>query len=553
MNGNAFPKIGLALSGGGFRASLFHLGVIRRLEELGLMRYISVVSSVSGGSIIAAYYLVEMERRLRQKAVRGDDIAGRVEIWNEIAHDFIQALDHNLRSRAILFTPRYHPWLFVKTLVLKAVRANARSELIQAEYDKWFYHENTLDQLPSVIPNGGHDAYNPLTGPKLVLNTTSLLTGERKTFSRVPKTAINDLRTPDTNLILLSKVVGASSCVPVLFPPTTIRGDVLVDGGVADNQGIEALIEESCEVLLVSDASGQMSVADSLGAGEAEVYLRVNSIFQLQIRRKLLDGLKERRALGHEVGFIHLLQNLKDVEAQRGRHVPRVSSELIPGIARIRTDLDQFSPIERELLMYHGYTLIDAEIEGCCPNLRQLCEPAPMRVAPLFAQDWTDEHRRLIRVDVEAGRCGTFLQRTWTKHPWLIAPAYAMGVLGWLAATVLLFAAGKPLAYTSDWVYRTINAILPSFVASLIDRLLAYLNLPNVEAILRGVASTAGFLIVTAIPLYVMLFVLFSVARKVGGARDLAIYRQIAGGPPRTDWNIGDSSNARAAAANALE
>jgi len=60
-------KIGLALSGGGFRASIFHLGVIRRLEELGLMKKVSVISSVSGGSIIAAYYVIEMEDRLRER------------------------------------------------------------------------------------------------------------------------------------------------------------------------------------------------------------------------------------------------------------------------------------------------------------------------------------------------------------------------------------------------------------------------------------------------------------------------------------------------------
>ena len=63
-------KIGLALSGGGFRASIFHLGVIRRLEELGIMPFVSVISSVSGGSIIAAYYVIEMEKRLRLRRTR---------------------------------------------------------------------------------------------------------------------------------------------------------------------------------------------------------------------------------------------------------------------------------------------------------------------------------------------------------------------------------------------------------------------------------------------------------------------------------------------------
>ena len=47
-------KVGLALSGGGFRAPLFHIGVLARLVELNLLRQIEVISCVSGGSIIGA-------------------------------------------------------------------------------------------------------------------------------------------------------------------------------------------------------------------------------------------------------------------------------------------------------------------------------------------------------------------------------------------------------------------------------------------------------------------------------------------------------------------
>ena len=49
------PKVCLALSGGGYRATLFHLGALRRLNELGLLTVLDHVSSVSGGSIIAAH------------------------------------------------------------------------------------------------------------------------------------------------------------------------------------------------------------------------------------------------------------------------------------------------------------------------------------------------------------------------------------------------------------------------------------------------------------------------------------------------------------------
>jgi len=48
--------IGLALSGGGSRAIAFHLGCLRALNDLDLLNQIGVISTISGGSIIGAYY-----------------------------------------------------------------------------------------------------------------------------------------------------------------------------------------------------------------------------------------------------------------------------------------------------------------------------------------------------------------------------------------------------------------------------------------------------------------------------------------------------------------
>jgi NTE family protein len=47
--------VALCLSGGGYRASLFHLGTLRRLNELGILAQVDTVSAVSGGSILAAF------------------------------------------------------------------------------------------------------------------------------------------------------------------------------------------------------------------------------------------------------------------------------------------------------------------------------------------------------------------------------------------------------------------------------------------------------------------------------------------------------------------
>src|SRR5208337_2719603 len=58
-------KFGLALSGGGFRASLFHIGVLARLAEMDLLRHVEVISCVSGGSILGAYYYLELQQLLQ--------------------------------------------------------------------------------------------------------------------------------------------------------------------------------------------------------------------------------------------------------------------------------------------------------------------------------------------------------------------------------------------------------------------------------------------------------------------------------------------------------
>ena len=54
--------IGIALSGGGYRAMLFHLGSLLRLVEAGIVHRASRISSVSGGSITSAKLALELCR-----------------------------------------------------------------------------------------------------------------------------------------------------------------------------------------------------------------------------------------------------------------------------------------------------------------------------------------------------------------------------------------------------------------------------------------------------------------------------------------------------------
>jgi predicted acylesterase/phospholipase RssA len=537
------PKIGLALSGGGFRAAIFHLGVIRRLEELGIMKDVAVVSTVSGGSIVGAYYLCEMEDRLRSvPPARQHDPVLRVELFEQITEKFLAGVDHNLRTRALIFTPFYHPWLFVKTLFLRAFRASARSELIQAEYDSWFYNGDTLDHLPSVTPDKVTDETrgSVLYGPKLVINTTSLLSGERVSFSREPVSGINELSKVNGNVLRLSHVVGASSGVPVLFPPTAIGGELLVDGGVSDNQGLGPLLDQdskdACDLLLVSDASGQLEALDAMSTGEVSVYSRTNGVLMHQVRRKLIELLQ---CSEKPFAFVHLFLNLKD----RQGAPPHLSSAFIPAVARLRTDLDQFSYIEREALMYHGYTLIDAQLRLHCKTFLESRGPqameTPLLTPPLFREEQarSDEDRDGIRLDLEAGHEALYLLRCFKKYGWKYGAGWALSELA--AATIavwLLHRSFLQLVGIRRWVEGGLLSFIPSPLHQAIDSLLAHLQVPLLDETVHGVSGLISVLLVLALALYVAAFPVYWATRHFAVHRDREEYRKLTGCLPTPAW-----------------
>lgn len=548
-------RIGLALSGGGFRAAIFHLGVIRRLEELGIMGQVDVISAVSGGSIIAAYYVCEMERRLRlvpdKDRIRREV---RVKIFEEIAEAFLAVLDKNLRSRALAFTPYYHPWLFIKTLFLKPFRPTARSVLIQREYDKWFYNGNSMDQLPATASGKELKENEHLFGPKLLLNTTSLLTGERVSFSREPVSGVKEMHKVNKNILLLSMVVGASSGVPGLFPPTTIGGDMLIDGGVADNQGIESLIDDpvNCNLLLISDASGQMEAQNSIGVGTLTVLMRTNSTLQFQVRSKLIDILVAWKWLDtvvHEhrlFAFIHLFLSLKD----RPNVSHRVSSEFIPAIARIRTDLDQFSYVEREALMYHGYTLMDAQIRQYCP---EVLEPqgmegdyskdeatARLKTPPLFRESVVNdpESRDAIRKELEAGAQNVYLLRCLKKYPGPVASVLGTGVVAaGVVVSLILNVWPQVLEEIAANLLTPLSCRIPWFATELIDKLLRQVGITDMSTIVGGLSTIVALLILLFLGLYLVIFPVYVTVRRIAAARDRKAYKSLTGTDPSTHWD----------------
>ena len=559
-------RIGLALSGGGFRASLFHLGVIRRLEELGIMKHVHTISAVSGGSIIAAYYVIEMEKRLRRRLEQlTNNLDGldeiRLEVFEEIAGCFFQALDHNLRSRATVFSPFYHPLLLMKSLSPGC----SRSDIIQKEFDKWFYHDETLDRLPAVTlsrvdgPSEAERISLTLTGPTVVLNATSLLTGERKEFTRESVSRMRELHRVNRNTLKLSRVVGASSGVPGVFPPTTISGDKLVDGGVSDNQGIDPLVSldnvldrvlsgerhpgaadrDNFDVLLVSDASGQMELKHQQETSAFKVMVRTVSIFQFQLRRKILKILRLWRGSdgSREFAFVHLFLNLKDRP-----NTPRVPTEYITALSAIRTDLDQFSFIERETLMYHGYTLIDAQIQKHCGRLKALIPSGvvELRQPPLFrdrldsdqaAEQCASETklRKRVKDVLKAGSGLVFLFRSRKKYPkksWLVfGPATSLFLGGWWAVRYYL----ESLHAFTLQIERWLSFVVPDWVRWILENIVQTRSFPLDTQVLT-------ITVWVALWLYVVAFLTYVAMRWVARRWDLKDYKSLTGTEPTVHW-----------------
>src|SRR5262245_28183510 len=185
--------------------------------------------------------------------------------------------------------------------------------------------------------------------------------------------------------IRLGHAVAASSCVPGLFEPLALanlyEGLVvrLIDGGVYDNQGTSSLIDQGCNILLVSDASGQMNTLDNPGNGLLAVLLRTNSAAMARVRVAQYRELAARRqsSILRGLMFIHLKKDLQveakdwidctDPQDSCDSDLPLtkygISKKAQESLAAVRTDLDSFSAADARALMVSGYRMTGFEIE----------------------------------------------------------------------------------------------------------------------------------------------------------------------------------------------
>lgn len=266
-------RLGLSFSGGGYRATAFHLGTLNKLQEMKILQQADVISTISGGSITGAYYCLEKDNYEKFK----DDLYNAVQKKNVVKKVLLSITFFKLLFFTLLFlVPAFYSlftsyaWMFPVLLVVFIVLllkfqflifpVSKRIEII---YNDFFYSQRKLGDLPEQ--------------PVLVIGSTNLQTSKPFTFSKnwMQDSSYEYMKEPVKFLsqnFPIARAVMASSCVPFAFTPVKIAREyfknpadadrvhpLLVDGGVYDNQGIHKIMQQGsyeCAHVITSDAGG---------------------------------------------------------------------------------------------------------------------------------------------------------------------------------------------------------------------------------------------------------------------------------------------------------
>jgi predicted acylesterase/phospholipase RssA len=331
-------QIGLALSGGGFRASLFHLGVIRRLAAEGRLAEIGQIASVSGGSITAAHLLANWEKYNSSR-----------EDFDRISAELISLTKIDLRGRI----QRRLPFLWLLALIpfLPNRSTLTPTHLLAKYYDRYLYH--------GVL---AADVAGPDRPVLLILSTNLSLPG-LSCFG--PQSLLNipfdqsKLPQIPTELNPLAQIVAASSAYPAFFPPMSLnhsdvgapegalgKQEYFTDAGIFDNLGLYGLkmgSSDSLERIYASDAGRSFVPQKETEFGILRTALRTVDILMFRIRQLDLAA----SATGPSATLISISHDSNAAGAS--------SSAIQSQLENVRTDLDKFSQLEIGEVIRHGY------------------------------------------------------------------------------------------------------------------------------------------------------------------------------------------------------
>ena len=338
----------LCLSGGGYRAMLFHVGVLWRLNDARLLRGLKRISSVSGGSITAGVLGVNWLQL-------GFDELG-------LAKQFLEQVVQPLRGLAARTLDRGS---VVGGILLPGMTI---SDFLASAYDRHLFHGATLQALP-----------DDSQGPRFVINATNVQSGALWRFMKpyMRDYRVGEVKRPQVPLAL---AVAASSAFPPILSPVRLElgeedftpgsgldlqrppftTDVyLSDGGVYDNLGLETAWK-SYRTILVSDAGGKMQAEEEPKTDWARHAVRVLDLVDNQVRslrkRQLIDSYVRKDRQGAYWG---IRTDIADYEIADALPCP---FERTLALAETPTRLKRVDAGLQERLINWGYAVCDAAL-----------------------------------------------------------------------------------------------------------------------------------------------------------------------------------------------
>ena len=341
--------IGLALSGGGYRAMVFHVGALIRLNETALLRKVKRISSVSGGSITAGALGIS---------------------WKDLAFAGDVATNFDIvvaRIRKMAATT-----VDAGAIIGGILLPGPISDRVARAYDRTLFEGAKLGDLPDDSQPGN---------PRFVINATNIQTAALWRFSRnyMGDYRVGLIERPDVSL---AAAVAASSAFPPVLSPSELVIDqpvvntpgadlhrepftktaVLSDGGVYDNLGLET-ISKRYQTLLVSDAGQKIAPEEDPHRDWARHSLRVLDTVDNQVRslrkRHLIDSYLRK---DHSGAYWGIRTSFVDYKLKEDP-LQCATRNAVP-LAEIATRLEAMPENVQDRLMNWGYAICDAALRA---------------------------------------------------------------------------------------------------------------------------------------------------------------------------------------------
>lgn len=362
----ARPRIGICLSGGGFRATFFGLGVLRYLAEAGRLADVAAVSAVSGGSVTAAV-LADRWPDLEREGFTAEAFE------RHVSSTVMSAVtERNLRNRGLA------RWAATRL----APHQRRVGATVGATIARHLLRARNVAELPP--------------GLQIILTSTDLVSGRAFRVSRefIGSWQFGYAATPPR--LRLGTAIAASTAVPFLFPPVALRTEglglkdgtpselALVDGGVYDNLGLEwfqgwdrgrPATAREVDFVLVADASGPLTVRSkrygwitSLRRSQQAQYAQTRASRVRWFVDQLIDGKMHGLyiPIDRDPAVFVPPPGITAVAGTADGSLPVGFATALSGL---RTDLDRFLTDEATLLMYHAYWATHVRLHHVRPEL----------------------------------------------------------------------------------------------------------------------------------------------------------------------------------------